>query len=349
MRIAPRNLYAILCYAWDVLDRKDHVPVGLNEETVPTELLARVLAREVDRLLKRGLARAYVEESDDLRNPRGRLDLGETVARALLPQRRLRCTYEEQTPATVLNGLLRAALIHAVGLPHTTDTAHALRAALRHFPLVPAVTPTARAFAAVRLHRHTAPYRFALHAAELLVTGCVPVSGGDRRAFDDFTRDEAQMGRLFQRFVYRFLATEQSRWAVSAPTLSFVAEGDKASIGRVPRMETDLTLRGRLNGLGDWILELKSVAETVQGRHGTERLRSDHLYQILTYLQTRERHGIPARGGVLLYAESHAGPLRHDLRLNGHVMKVRSVPLHGDWSAVRSSLLGLGEELALDA
>ena len=87
----------------------------------------------------------------------------------------------------------------------------------------------------------------------------------------------------------------------------------------------------------------------MQGRLGRRRLRNDHLYQLLSYLQTRASQGSPARGGVLLYAESTAGPMRYDLRLNGHDLRVRTVPLQGAWSDVRGALVGLTEELEVAA
>lgn len=347
MRISNRNLYAVLCYAWDVLDRRTDVPTGVDDAAVPAELLAQVLAREADRLLKRGLVRSYVAESDELRRPRGRIDMSETISRALLAQRRLHCTYEELTHANVPNRLLRASIAHAAHIEGLQpETRRHVRLALRRFPEVPALPLTPGAFAAVRFDRQTAPYRMALHAAQLLTTSTVPVAGGTGLRFDDFTRDEHRMGRLFQIFVSRFLRAEQGAWVVTSPTLDFLAEGDHDVMGKIPRMETDITLRGRAAARGDWILELKCVGETTQRRNGKDRFRSDHLYQLLTYLETRARTGAPARGGVLLYAESHAGPMRDNLVLNGHVVKIRTVPLHQEWSAATTAILGLCDELS---
>lgn len=344
MRIHPRNLYAILCYAWDVLERAEEVPVGLEEATVPRDLLARIVAREADRLRKRGLQRQYEEQREDLESPRGAVLIDQTLTRALLPQRRVACRYDEHSLATPLNRLLRGALEHAARLPLDAAVAAVVRAALRAFPCLPPIPLDSATFGHLRYDRQNAPYRLAMHAAELLVTDAVATSGGSGRRLDDFTQDEHRMGRLFQRFVRRFLEVEQGRWTVSAPHLAFAASGDRLGLARLPQLETDLVLGRR--GVGEWIVELKCVRETLQRRNGRSRLRSDHLYQVLAYLETRAHAGRRARGGVLLYAESDAGPLRHDLVVNGHPLRVRTVPLQGSWAEVRGALLALVDELA---
>jgi len=347
VKVSPRNLYALLCYALDVLDRQDSVQVGVAQASAPADLMVQVLVREVDRLLKRGLAREYVEKVERLRRPRGRIGVSETVSQGLLAQRRQHCTFEELTPATQVNGLLKGSLERALRLEGLQEASRrGLRRTLRRLPPLPAVHPTEQAFRAVRLGRHTASYRLALGVARLLASCCLPQRGGEGLVFDDFTQDEHRMGHLFQTFVRRFLAREQRDWAVSAPTLAFLAQGSAADRAWLPRLETDITLTGRRPELGAWILELKCVKHTVQGRHGKQRLRSEHLYQLLSYLETRARTVGRARGGVLLYAESTTGPMRHDLVVNGHRLLVRTVPLQASWGEVRGGLLGLGGELA---
>lgn len=348
MKVSPRNLYAMLCYAWDVLELAGQAPVGVDEAVVPAELLARVLVREVDALLKRGLVRRYREEAEDLRRPRGAIDVSSTLARGLTAQRRVACVFEELTPDVPENRLLVAGLRRAVRLRGVTGgTRRRLRRALRRFPPVADIVPTEGAFASVRLHRQTARYRQALHVARLLCLQAVPAATGDGLVFDDFTGDEQRMGTLFERFVYRFLEHEQADFRVAAPQLAFVADGPKDDLAMVPVQRTDVVLTGRRPASGAWVLECKCVTRPYVGHYGSKKLHSGHLYQLLSYLQTRAAHGTPTRGGVLLYAEAAAGPMAHDLVLNGHSVRVRSVPLQAPWPELRESLLGLAAELAV--
>jgi 5-methylcytosine-specific restriction enzyme subunit McrC len=94
-RIPIRNLYYLLCYAWDVLEERDDMLVSEPEGLSHVELLAKVLSIAVQRLWRRGLDRGYRELAEDVRSPRGRLDVPRMIACQLEPLGRAACTFDE--------------------------------------------------------------------------------------------------------------------------------------------------------------------------------------------------------------------------------------------------------------
>lgn len=349
MKVPVRNLYYLLCYAWDVLPPEDTRLVDALSATTPLELLARVLCREVERLVTRGLERTYVEYRDDLRYPRGQPDLERTMTRGLLPQGLLACRFEELREDTVANQLLRAALVRLTRtLGVDPNTRRRVRHLLQRFSRVTEVPLTASRFSRVVLHAHNARYRFALHVSELLARSTIPNENGGEYRFDDFTCSEQRLGELFEAFVRNLLRREQDLWRVTAPRLRFAHDANERDRRVLPGMETDLLLQGRSPELGAWIVECKCTKQPYVTSHGQSRLRNEHLYQLLTYLQTRAAHGIPTRGGVLLYAQV-GERMHHDYVLNGHTVWVRSVDLAAAWMELRDQVLEIAQHLQPEA
>ena len=75
------NIYYLLCYAWNRLDERDLVHVTSTDYTHLLDLLARVLVFGTSHLIKRGLDRGYILESEDLRMLRGRINISTTIGR----------------------------------------------------------------------------------------------------------------------------------------------------------------------------------------------------------------------------------------------------------------------------
>jgi 5-methylcytosine-specific restriction enzyme subunit McrC len=63
--IPIKNLFYLLCYAWDVLEEGEAAEVGTVEAPDLENLMAFVLIGRLERLLRRGLERDYQEHRED--------------------------------------------------------------------------------------------------------------------------------------------------------------------------------------------------------------------------------------------------------------------------------------------
>jgi 5-methylcytosine-specific restriction enzyme subunit McrC len=82
-KIPIRNLYYLLCYAWDILEERDDSLVSELDGLSHVELLAKVLTISAQRLWRRGLDRGYQTVTEHVRSPRGRLDMPQTIGRSV--------------------------------------------------------------------------------------------------------------------------------------------------------------------------------------------------------------------------------------------------------------------------
>ena len=151
------------------------------------------------------------------------------------------------------------------------------------------------------------------------------------------------MGTLFELFVKNFLKREQDQFKVSAPKVPWDLEtSDTSDKSWLPEMRTDVLLESSSQRV---LLETKYSATPYQERYSRRTLRSNHLYQLLSYLTHMSVDGEPKPVGVLLYADTGEG---FDLtyRISGHVIRVKSLNLDQPWRGIHRSLLALAQDVA---
>jgi 5-methylcytosine-specific restriction enzyme subunit McrC len=342
--VRVQNLYYLLCYAWDHADLAASSQVaGLPSHHV-ADLLGHVLSTRVAELLRRGLHREYVSHDEELRSPRGKIDVSTHIKRVLGPTGRAACVVDELDHDVLMNRLVRTALERLASAVSTKELARALHNLSKRMPPVSLVDPTPAHFARLRLHRMTAHYRFVLHLCELIFRCLVPERGA-RWTFVDFTGDERAMGLLFESFVRNYLAREQHIFRVDRDRITWPVEPiTSGSDALLPEMHTDITLTAPGRRI---IVETKFYAEPLRtGRGGgTRRLREAHLYQLFAYLRHMEDAGKPANTAMLLYAAS-GERFDHRYRLGDQEIRACALDLDQPWEAIAHDLTAIAVSLA---
>ena len=121
---------------------------------------------------------------------------------------------------------------------------------------------------------------------------------------------------------------------------AIAAEGSDPNL--LPEMSTDASLRSASRTI---IVECKYTEKLFQSRFGAEKLRSEHLYQLCSYLRNLENNTAEAdriAEGLLLYPTAGRS-LDVAYRLHGHWVRVRTLDLNLPWTAIENQMLELIE------
>lgn len=342
MAVSVQNVYYLLCYAWDRLEARSLIDVDAIPGGRVENLLGQVLRTSVAHLIRRGLDRGYVADDEEGRRLRGKILVSETVQRMLLPQGRVACQIDELSHDVPHNRVIKAGITALIGLPSLDGGIRAaLRDHRRRMHDVSDVELSPVAFRSVQLHRNVAGYAFAINICHLVARSFLPESGTGRRRFHPFTANEQEMGLLFQAFVRNFLKREQDVFEVSAPKVpwDFVALAG-SNLAWLPEMHTDVMLKSFSRRVA---IETKFYATPYQAHHGSKKLISAHLYQLLTYVSHLRATAGPRPIGVLLYAGA-GNEQRLDYQLGGHTVLVRGLDLGLEWPDIHRQLLALARE-----
>ena len=341
MSVPIRNIYYLLCYAWDRLPWLDLIDVGSIAGDRIENLLGKVMKEGVAHLLRQGLDRGYVDLDEEGRHFRGKLLLTETLSRVLLPNGRVACRADNFTYDVPHNRVVKAAMRALTGISGLDP---GLRLALgdhcRRMNEVDDIELSLRAFREVQLHRNAARYALLVNVAYLVAQSLLPEEGFGRQRFRRFTENEQTMGRLFESFVRNFLRREQDDYQIGAEIvpwrLDSVTDSDRAWL---PQMKTDVTLKRASRRL---VIETKYYAMPYQEHYGRRTIISDHLYQLLTYMSHLRSPDKPDPEGMLLYARV-GQDYGMDYDLAGHRVKVRTLNLSQNWEGIHRDLLALVE------
>jgi 5-methylcytosine-specific restriction enzyme subunit McrC len=335
--IPIENIYYLLCYAWDRLEEASLTNVTPTPDMRLPDLFARVLGSGVAHLLKRGLDRAYVTTEEEIAGVRGRLDVSMSLKRATFPRARAWCAFDELSADTLPNRIVRTTLRALASVADLDATlAEELRELYRRMPGVQEVRITGQSFRRLTLGSNNRYYGFLLDICELVHRNLLVEERTGAVRFRDFTRDDAQMARLFERFLFQFYAREQTVFRVEAPHLEWHATGEDDALECLPRMRTDIVLSSPERLI---VLDAKYYAETLAEYFGKSTIRSAHLYQIFAYLRHLDGRASKVEG-ILVYPRT-TETVSVRVTVFDHPMQATTINLAEPWPAIHRSLLAM--------
>jgi len=339
--IPIRNIYYLLCYAWNKLAEGELVDVSGVDSTELADLFATVLINGMNHTLRRGLDRGYEAHEDEIASIRGRIDVAITARRMLATHGKAYCIYDEFTANTLPNRILKSTLrflSNAPGLDKSLRTK--LIKLYRELREIDDVRLDKFVFRRVQLNSNNRFYRFLLNICEMVQSAWLVDEESGNYRFRDFIRDDRAMARLFESFILNFYKTELENCEVKKERIYWIAssEADPA-LQYLPTMETDISIRDEKRTL---IIDAKYYSQTFQVYYDKETIHSGNIYQIMAYLNNiKERGGIDANAeGMLLYPVVDK-KLRLSYTLQGHKIHICTLDLSREWKDIRKELLEL--------
>ena len=341
MTIPIRNLYYLLCYAWERFPDAHPVDVGVETSPDLPNLLARILVNDVHRLLRRGLDRGYRAFVEETRAPRGRLLLDDIVKQQTLRRGAVVCAIDELTPDVAHNRIIKATCrLLTRGKAVHSGLRHELGLIVQRIAGVSDIRLTGEAFKRIQLSMNTRQYRPLLRLCELVFRAQLPVEDSQGSSFADILKDDILMSAVFEDFLRNFYLHNQRRYSVGREIMAWDALPlDDQSRGRMPVMETDITLRSRERTI---VMDAKFYREMLVSKGGPGKVRSGHLYQLFAYVEhagARAPH-LPCDGALIYPAVGEPVTLRY--RVRDHEVLVKSIDLSREhWQDIHDDLLSI--------
>lgn len=249
--IPVRNLWLLMLYASDLfrhIERYKKVSVEKNPDDIP-DLVAEILAREVDIRLKRNMSLGYKSRKAVLRRVRGRIDLMSTERHRLPDLGMIACRFNEMTVDTARNRFVRAALERIARIvTRRKDLARRCRVlALRLKRLgVTGEKPGRGEVSVNRFGRHDAADQKMVHAALLAFNLGLPTEYEGTKLLLLPNREISWVRKLYERGVagfYKEVLSEKG-WSINpGRRLDWSREGETSGIRRIlPSMQTESSL-----------------------------------------------------------------------------------------------------------
>ncbi|MBN1323624.1 MAG: hypothetical protein JW986_06445 [Methanotrichaceae archaeon] len=208
-KIPIDRLLNLLHYAYGFGDLKLFDRVGWEEgDPLFQDLLVNQLVRETKKILWRGMHRRYTRTCEDLRSPRGRIDVQRLARRYGRADAALPCIYHPRLEDCLLNQVVLAGLDYASRITE----APGLRADCRQLAsrMKESVSVTRLDLVVIgnlrqEMNRLTRAYEPAINIIEMLL-GSAGISMNDDLPSGYFPGLLFDMNILFQRILYKFIS-----------------------------------------------------------------------------------------------------------------------------------------------
>lgn len=340
MSVPIQNIYYLLCYAWDHWDEGQIVDVSSVDSPELADLFAKVLIEGTNRVLRQGLDRGYLVESEDTPRLRGRIDFAISLKRQLFPRAQAHCHFDELSPDVLHNQILATTITRLSGVRSLDSSLRGELVRLRrHLVGVREIRLSRQAFRRVQLHSNNAFYRFLIDVCELVHNQILPNEQAGSYGFREYIGAEGDRWKLFETFVANFYRREQRVFDVSSQSNLYwdVRWASPGALDLLPRMQPDVMLRSPDRVI---ILDTKFYRDALQRSNYRPKFHSSHLYQLFAYLKNAGHRdgGLAKADGILLYP-TVGFSLNETLQLEEHVVRLVTVDLGQPWKSIHDALL----------
>lgn len=338
MQIPIENIYYLLCYAWNKLDEKERVNVSIDDKTGLLDLFAKVLINATKMLLKRGIDKNYIDNTEELAGVKGKIQISQTLKSNLLFKQRTICTFDDFSANIISNRILVSTiyrLIRTKGLDKQLK--NELVSLQRMLSAIEQIEITNSLFKQVRLNRNNRFYGFVMNVCQIIYESTFPSEEHGKYKFSDFTRDDNKMNQLFEAFARNFYKIEQHQYKVGVEIIEWQFENPETeSYQYLPRMKTDITLQ---NDDEKIIIDAKFYRETMTINYDKERIKSANLYQLFSYLLNQQDGSSKTQNakGILLYPTIES-EYNLNFKYYSHDIQIRTVNLNLNWRNISSRL-----------
>ena len=335
--ILIRNIFHMLCYAFKILRQKNYEKIATEEFLHVEDMLAAILSRGVAQQLKQGLYRTYIEQHDQSKTLRGKLNPYPTRCLQVMRLQKFDCTYDELSVNNELNQILKATMVALIHNPEVDQKRkQELRQEILFFSSIADIDASHIQWKRLLFHRNNRTYEMLMNICQMVWASLLPsVERGDKR-FSLF--DEESMPRLYEKFILEYYRQHYPNLHArdKAVDWDIPEDVDPGMIRMLPGMHTDITLH---HGGKTLIIDAKYYQKSLSSYMGKQLLHSANIYQVYTYVKNEDKHHTGNVSGMLLYAKTteESAP-RLSVPIGGNQITVGTLDLNRSFSEISASL-----------
>lgn len=348
--IPIKNLFYMLCYAWNVLAIMDDVKVGSDDFDDAYNLLARVFSFGIGKLIRSGFHRSYVENTEELSTLRGKISVQNSLNAISMKRKELVCTFDDYSENDIFNQILKYTIDSLLKHPNVSaNTKKELKKQDAFFIGIEGKAPTKVNRQKLIFNRNNVTYKLLINIAVMLYDNTIVNEEDGRNTFKDFFRQE-QMHKVFELFILNFysLHLEKSNYRVHAPKINWHIEENAADIwGGAFDVDidpgdrrTDIVVENKALDL-QMIFDAKYYKRTFVEAYmnpDEQRTRTGHLNQVRGYLIDSDFSG--SKVGALLYPMVNDDLKRGIVHpIEGTPIIIKTINLNAEWRDIERDML----------
>lgn len=302
--ILIKNVYYMLSYAFKELKQNNYETLSGESFEDVEDLFAEILIIGISKQLKNGLYKTYVKKEESISQVRGKIDIDKTIENKIKRKNKIFCLHEEYSEDNIYNQILKTTSYYLIKFKNTKkERKNRLKRLLPFFDNVSFANLSNLQWNKLVFYRQNRGYALLINICFYLYRSMLLTTEKGPYKMAHFL--DQNLAGLYEKFVFQYYKRHFPDIKVSAKKIKWDLDiADESAQILLPDMKTDICLE---YGNKTLIIDTKYYSKTMVASHygDKEKLRSGHLYQILSYVKNKDTNGEGNVAGLLLYAKTN--------------------------------------------
>lgn len=341
--IKVKNIYYMLSYAFRILNEDKYKDIKTEEFQYTADLMAAILAKGLSSQIKRGLGKEYIQRSDMLSSPHGKIDISCSVKEQAILSRKLVCVYDSFEENTYMNQVLKSTARKLIQVDDVkTERKKALKKLMLYFNNVDLIDLRTVKWRGFQYTKNNATYKMLINICFLVSKGLLLTDDKGVLKMSKYL-DDRQMHNLYEKFILEYYRKHYPEFKATPSQVDWNV--DDGFLELLPAMKSDITLeyQGRTT-----IIDAKYYSRMLQYNQlfNSKTLHSNNMYQIFSYVKNKDIKHDGSVSGVLLYAKTDEEEmLDQNYLMSGNKISVKSLDLGADFEEISEKLDEIAENI----
>lgn len=333
----------MLSYAFRILNEEKYHDIKAEEFQYTADLMAAILLKGLSSQIKRGLGRDYIEKTDMISTPRGKIDVSLSIKEQAIFSRKLVCVYDSFEENTYMNQVLKSTAQRLIQSDDVKmERKKALKKLMLYFNNVDIIDLRIVKWRGFQYTKNNATYKMLIDICFLVAKGLLLTDEKGDLKMSKYL-DDRQMHNLYEKFILEYYRKHYPEFKATPSQVDWNV--DDGFLELLPAMKSDITLeyQGRTT-----IIDAKYYSRMLQYNQmfNSKTLHSNNMYQIFTYVKNKDVKQDGSVSGVLLYAKTEEEEmLDQSYSMSGNKISVKSLDLGSDFDEIAMTLDGIAENL----
>ena len=213
MKIATKNVYYMLSYAFRALNQKEYGKVKTETFENIADLFAEILSIGINKQIKQGLIKDYIDMTETGSSPKGKINT--TPSMLLIKQGQLNFTHDDFSTNNYLNRILKTTLNILFKQDITEDSRSKIRKLLSYFKTVDTLD-VHKINWKIRYDRNNQNYRMLVGICYLTIKGLIQSEKEGKTKLMEF-EDLQKEHKLYEKFLLNYFKKEHPNIKTHAP------------------------------------------------------------------------------------------------------------------------------------
>lgn len=321
----------MLSYAFTELNKKSYKHLGTEEFENIYELFSEILIIALNKLIKRGIEKSYINKEEKLSTIRGKINISESIT-PYIKHKQIVCTFDEFAVNSYKNRIIKSTLNLLIKSDITTKRRKKIKRLLVYFNDVDLIDLRSINWN-INYNRNNKIYLLIMNICNMIISSMLQNPHDNKYKLVEL--DEEYMHRLYEKFILKYYRREHKQLKVEASFIDWIVDDNYM----LPRMKSDITLSNEDKIL---IIDAKYYEKTMREYYETKRLNSANLYQIFTYVKNKQKKvedECLLVSGMLLYAKTDEEITPdYTYNMSGNIIATRTLDLNVEFEVIKNQL-----------